>query len=645
MSKGLIQRTAFYDIWREFVSSGDISKVPAHIRPSWERCQKACLDPQKEIVPITLDRNSIQKRIDEQSDLLQIVESHYKNIEGYFDFLPLGIMFSDKDGYILSVGGDEAILKLFEDKGIKVGGYSKEYASGACAPAICLEEKRLVMVNAEEHYLKIFHWASCIATPIFDEEQNFLGSLDFTVTSGDAKRLRYLTPILLNTANSIRFAFSLKKKLEQLELFHSYYRSTFDYSHSILALIDKKGGIIDLNKEAQDVLEINPKEAKHRDVRTLLEGKGKIESLLKGSGGKISFSSRTTELFSTESIPIFDRSGEEIAFLLKLEKEGTHSVIPERSSNVARYTFGNIIGTSPTILDVIEKAKKAAKTGSNVLIEGETGTGKELFAHAIHNESAYREGPFVALNCAAIPRELIESELFGYEKGAYTGALPAGNAGKFELANRGTIFLDEIHNMDLQAQAKMLRVIEDRQLTRIGGKYAVPLDIHIIVATSVNLGEETEKGRFVPALFYRLNVVKLNIPSLRERKKDIPILVNYFVGKMNQKFKRSIKGMGPEALNAVSRYSWPGNVRELKNCIESAFNFCSGEFIGLNDLADIITAEQVKEAAQGQTMDDRMKNLLIESLNRFDNVRQAADSLGIPVSTFYRKIKKFGISH
>jgi transcriptional regulator with PAS, ATPase and Fis domain len=644
MSKGLTQRTEFYDVWRKFVSSGDISRVPIHIRPSWERCQKAHLDPQKGVVPITTDQNSIQKRIDEQPDLLQIVQSHSKNIERCFDFLPLGIIFFDRDGYILSVYGDEDILKLLEDKNIKVGEYSKEYISGTSAPAICLEEKRFAMVNAEEHYLQAFHWASCIAAPIFDGEQNLLGSLDLTVTSRDAKRLRYLTPILLNTANSIQFEFSLKRKLEQLELFHSYYRSTFDYSRSILVLVDKRGGVIDLNKNAQEVLEINPEEIINRDIRSILDDKCKIESLLKGSGGKISFSSRTSELFSTESIPIFDRSGEEIAFLLNLEKERVHSVMPERSSNVARYMFGNIIGASPKILDVIEKAKKAAKTGSNVLIEGETGTGKELFAHAIHNESAYCEGPFVALNCAAIPRELIESELFGYEKGAYTGALPAGNAGKFELANEGTIFLDEIHNMDLPAQTKMLRVIEDRRVTRIGGKYAIPLDIRIIVATSVNLGEEMERGQFVPGLFYRLNVVKLHIPSLRERKEDIPTLVNYFVGEMNQKFKRSIRGVEPEVLNVISQYSWPGNVRELRNCIESAFNFCSGEFVSLNDLANTIAVKQAKETAPGQTMDDITKNLFVESLNRFGNVKQAADSLGIPISTFYRRTRKFGIS-
>jgi PAS domain S-box-containing protein len=645
MPQKLPQKTEFFDVWNRFVSKGDISRVPLHIRPSWERCQKAHLDARKGLAPITTGQNSIQKRIDEQFDLLQIVQSHYKkNIERYFDFLPLGIFFADRDGYILSIMGDDNILKLFEEKALRIGGSVREDIGGTTAPGICHTERRFAIVNAEEHYLQAFHWASCTATPMFDEGQNFLGTLDFTVTSRDAKRLRYLTPVLLNMASSIQFAFSLKRKLEQLELFHCYYHSIFDYSHGTLVLVDKRGGVLNLNRNAQEALGVNPEKIINRDIRSILGNDGKIEALLKGSGGHISFSSGESELFSARSIPIFDQSGEEVAFLLKLEKERAHRVMSERSSNVAWYSFGDIIGASPKILNVIEKAKQTAKTGSNVLIEGETGTGKELFAHAIHNESGYCEGPFVALNCAAIPRELIESELFGYEKGAYTGALPAGNAGKFELANGGTIFLDEIHNMDLRAQTKMLRVIEDRRVTRIGGKYAIPLDIHIIVATSVNLGEEAERGRFVLALFYRLNVVKLHIPSLRERKEDIPTLVDYFVGKMNHEFKRSIRGVKPEALDAICRYSWPGNVRELRNCIESAFNFCSGEFVSLNHLPDIIAAERAKETPPGQTMDDRMKNLLIESLNRFGNVRQAADSLGIPTSTFYRRVRKLGIS-
>ena len=643
MLKELTQRTPFYDVWSKFVSKGDVSCVPLYIRPSWERCREANVDPQKDTNIMRIDQNSIHKRIDGHSDLHQLLQAHYQNVEKYFSFLPLAIFFSDRDGYILSVTGDDRVLEQIRKSQQTeiIGSSIKEEIIGTTAPGICLEEKRFATVHAEEHYIRSIHWASCIATPIFDWEQNLLGCLDFTVPVKDGEKLKHLIPVLLNTANSIQFELSLKKKLEQLDLFHCYYRSTFDYSRSTLILVDRRGQIIDLNRNAQEVFNVNPEYVKNKDIRSILGDQFNGEILFKRSGESKSLRGRSSGSFSTESIPIFDRSGNEVAFLLKLEKEKAPKAIPGGSPYRARYTFERIIGTSLKMLNIIEKAKKAAKGGSIILLEGETGTGKELFAHAIHDESSYSKGPFITLNCAAIPSELIESELFGYEKGAYTGALHDGNTGKFELANGGTIFLDEIHAMDLSAQTKILRVIEDRQVTRIGGKYAIPLNIRIIVASSTNLEKKIERGLFIPALFYRLNVVRLSIPSLRERKEDIPSLVDYFINEMNLKFNRSIRGVEPEVLEMMLQYSWPGNVRELRNCIESAFNFCTGEEIRLNDLEGIMPSKSKKQAIAGRTINEITKDLMMESLSRFGNVKEAANSLGIPKSTFYRKMKKF----
>ena len=591
-----------------------------------------------------IDQRAIRKRIDDQFDLHQILRTHHKNIEKYFSFLPVGIFFADRDGYILSFAGDDKIFRQMEASSQTdiIGSSIKEQVIGTTAPGICLEENRFAAVNAEEHYIQSIHWASCIASPIYDGEKNLLGALDFTVAREDSEKLKQLIPLLFSTANSIQFEISLKRKLDQLELFHSYYHSTFDYSHSILVLVDRRGVVIDLNQKAQEFFKVNYQEITNRDVRTVLGNKRKVEILFKGSGGKISLGSRNSESFSAESIPIFDRSGEEIAFLLKLEKDPVFKAIPERVGHGARYTFSNLIGAGPQIVQVVEKARKAAKTGSTILIEGETGTGKELFAQAIHSESPFKNGPFIALNCGAIPRDLVESELFGYEKGAYTGARQEGNTGKFELADGGTIFLDEIHLMDLPAQNKILRVIEDRRVSRIGAKSDIPLNLRVIVASTENLNEAMAKGRFVPALFFRLNVVKLCLPPLRERKEDIPLLIDYFIDKMNGKFNRSIRGLEPEALKAMAKYPWPGNVRELRNCLESVFNFSSGETIGLNDLVDIFSFETKKESGQGQSIEEITRNLLIGSLKRFGNVKEAADSLGMPLSTFYRKMKEFG---
>ncbi|MBI5585008.1 MAG: sigma 54-interacting transcriptional regulator [Deltaproteobacteria bacterium] len=644
--KPLIRRTDFYEVWNKFVSDNrGLECIPDHIRGSWERCRKARVDPRKGASLMRLEQDALRARSAAQAELFESLQVHYKNIEQYFSFLPLCLFFADPNGTIRFIEGDDQIIHNMEESSqtTLLGSSIKESVLGTTAPGICLEENRFAAVQAEEHYLQAIHWAACIASPITDGANHLLGVLDFTVAAENTEKLKQLVPLLLNTVNSIQFEIALKTRLDQLDLFHSYYHSTFDYSNSILILADAAGAVIDLNQKAQEFLKISAQGLKHRDIRKILGNQKKVDRLFRGAGSKISLAQGETGPCSAESLPLFDRSGREVAYLLKFEKEQQVKPIPAGSPTTTRYTLGHVIGSSPQIVAVVDRARKAAQTGSTILIEGETGTGKELLAQGIHNESPYRHGPFIPLNCAAIPRELIESELFGYEKGAFTGARQEGNTGKFELANGGTIFLDEIHLMDHPAQAKLLRVIEERRLTRIGGKYALPLNIRIIVATSVDLKNETEKGLFMPALFFRINVVRLAVPNLRERKEDLPLLIGAFIDELNRKFNRSITGLEPSALKMISRFSWPGNVRELKNCLESAYNFCTGETIGPTDLADHIPLETKIETASGQTMEDITRDLLITALQRFGTIKKAADSLGIPLSTFYRKLKKMGV--
>jgi len=649
MSKALTQRTEFYSVWRKFITTGAVQGVPEDIKASWKRCREMGIDPIKDITPVEINQELVKKRIGGHLDLHHLLQSHYKYIKKNFDFVPLAILFSDADGSILSLSGHDEILKMLERGAVKTGLSINECAIGTNAPGISLIEGKPTTVIAEKHYSQLFHWASCFAIPISDHKNNIVGSLDFTTINDYRKKLEYMIPYLCSIANSIQFEFFLKKKLQQLEIYDSYFHSTFEYADKILILVSRRGDIIKLNTNAQVSFGINPNEFINRNVRELLEIDSKFNLLLnRPLVVKLSYSDRRrSEVFSGESIPIFDKSGNEIAYLLKLEKENAGITMPRKDSSKTRYDFNNIIGQSKQILDVINKAKKVAKTQSIVLIEGETGTGKELFANAIHNASQYCQGPFVAINCCAIPKELVESELFGYEKGAYTDAKKEGNIGKFQLANGGTLFLDEIHAMDLSAQMKILRIIEDRQVSKVGGEYPIPLNIRIIVASTENLEDQVEKGNFLSSLFFRLNVVRLYIPGLRERKEDIPLLINHFVQELNQKFNRSIQGIEPEALKDLFQYSWPGNIRELKNCIECAFNFCDGEVITLKDLN--LTDNKITTTSKGhvkteQTIEDITKKLLVESLNRYNNVKKAADSLGISVSTFYRKMKKFRLS-
>lgn len=247
-----------------------------------------------------------------------------------------------------------------------------------------------------------------------------------------------------------------------------------------------------------------------------------------------------------------------------------------------RMTVDDIIGESESIIRVKKNALKAAESSSTILITGESGTGKEMFARAIHFHSSRGDRPFITINCAAIPEELLESELFGYEEGAFTGAKKGGKLGMFERANKGTIFLDEIGDMSIHLQAKLLRVLQEKEIQKVGGKSGVKVDVRIISATNKNLPELVKNGMFREDLYYRLNVLPIELPSLKERKGDIPLLVDYMVKVYSKKLDKNISGVSEEVLNMLEEYNWPGNIRELQNVIEFCINMTNGNII--NDI-------------------------------------------------------------
>ncbi|MCY6369690.1 sigma 54-interacting transcriptional regulator [Clostridium ganghwense] len=317
-------------------------------------------------------------------------------------------------------------------------------------------------------------------------------------------------------------------------------------------------------------------------------------------------------------------------------------------NNSAAYSFGNIIGNSEIMDKTKEFAKKAARTTSNVLLIGESGTGKELFAHAIHKDSDRAYGNFVKVNCAAIPAELLESELFGYEKGAFTGANREGKIGKFELADGGTIFLDEIGDMPLAMQVKLLRVIQEKEVERIGADYTKNIDIRIIAATNRCLEKMIKEGKFRKDLYYRLNVLTIKIPSLRERKDDIEILIDFLIGKIGEKLNKYIKGISPEAVECMKNYSWEGNIRQLENVIERAMNIVNyGEKILMEHLPrEIIGTNNVikKIYKLDDVINKAEKEAILNALAACKgNKSKVAKLLQISRTTLYEKMNKHNI--
>ncbi len=309
-----------------------------------------------------------------------------------------------------------------------------------------------------------------------------------------------------------------------------------------------------------------------------------------------------------------------------------------------------IIGTSYVIQEIKEFIKIVAPTNTSVLITGESGTGKELVARAIHKESPRSMNPFVEVNCAAIPEELIESELFGHEKGSFTGAIQK-RRGKFDLANGGTIFLDEIGDMSLKTQAKILRIIEEKKFERVGGSKPVEVDVRIIAATNKNLEEEIRKGNFREDLYYRLNVIPIHIKPLRERKEDIPVLVEYFLSKICSENGRDKKEITKDAIDILCNYNWPGNVRELRNLIERLVILTPGRIIRSSDIIGSlkgVTYRRYESAIDAKTYREARinfeKEFILQKLRENDwNISKTAEAIGLERSYLHKKIKLYNI--
>lgn len=314
--------------------------------------------------------------------------------------------------------------------------------------------------------------------------------------------------------------------------------------------------------------------------------------------------------------------------------------------------FQRIVGFSGQMMRIKRLAEKVAKGDATILLHGESGTGKEVFAQAIHQGSPRCKEPFIKINCAAIPDKLLEAELFGYEEGAFTGAAKGGKPGKFELANGGTIFLDEIGDMPLNMQAKLLRVLQDRCFERVGGTRTLQVDVRIIAATNRNLEELIQRGEFRLDLYYRFSVITMEIPPLRERREDIPLLANHIMEKLSQRYGVEVEGLTPEVHHCFTNHSWPGNVRQLENVLEHAFNLLEeGEkFIGIFHLPERFVKEvgnniDRPSATLEEIMAEAEKKAILQALAATGGNRmEAANLLGIHRSGFYQKLKKYGIT-
>lgn len=447
-----------------------------------------------------------------------------------------------------------------------------------------------------------------------------------------------------------RIAIATRNQKEKAER----YKAIVEHSKNSIVSIDEDGTIIFLNSPAEKLLKKKSKEIINKKLDKIIPNIN-INEILNNKGEEIeSIENIGDKKYIVSKVPIKvkdDILGAVIIFqdAMKIEEmEGMLRREVVQNGHVARYNFEDILGDGKNIKEIIRIGKEYAKVESTILIEGETGTGKEIMAQSIHNISIRKNGPFVALNCAALPESLLESELFGYEPGAFTGANKNGKKGLFELAHRGTLFLDEISEMEPLLQGRLLRVLQERQIMRIGGKKIVPIDVRIIAATNKNLYKLIKEKKFREDLYYRLNVLELYIPPIRNRKEDIKYFLKNFINEFSKKFNKSGIILTNDAIKYLCDYDWPGNVREIKNFTERLVVMSKKEVMNLYDIKYIFNPlDNYKRKNESNNIINinESENVAINNALEYTkgNITNASKILGISRTTLWRKMKKYNI--
>ncbi|WP_180968076.1 sigma-54 interaction domain-containing protein [Cytobacillus massiliigabonensis] len=462
---------------------------------------------------------------------------------------------------------------------------------------------------------------------------------------------------LLSDYSSFRIA--SQRNTEEIFLKSEYQKKIVDLVEEGYLSINKFGDITFLNRLGAEILQTDAEEALGTHLSKVVDFHDELLNVLVTQKGFVNKEIlRTTRKgqihIMISAVPIIDDRKQLVGAVLPFREIRTvRNLAADYVQKKVNYHFDDILFKSDSMTHLIKLAKAGANTDSSILIEGESGTGKELIAQGIHYHSHRRNGPFIVIDCSSIPRDLIESELFGYVDGAFTGARKGGKLGKFELSNDGTVFLDELGEMPLEMQSKLLRVIQNRTITRVGGNKEIPINFRIIAATNRNLMEEVKKGNFRLDLFYRLNVLHLTVPPLRDRPEDIPIMVQMFIEKTSKRINKPSPDISEDAMNLLENYSWHGNVRELENVIERAV-LLSADTIEISHLPQHLIEDSHSNLNKIRTVEvTRLPQMPLEEVEHQViigvlsetnfNKSRAAKKLGISRSTLYDKMRKYNI--
>lgn len=629
-----------------------MSSLNSMIQRSLERSAKYGVDPDQRGAPeaTRLSDKQLKERIERQHEFYTLAREQLDSLYRLLRDTGFCMALADRDGYILYVVGDSDLVEHFKGRRCTPGYRWTERDIGTCAIGLVLEECKPVFLPGDRMYAALAQKFSNAGAPVFSPSgQELLGVISL---SGYSEKMHIHTlGLVRQSAETVTAHLRGIAHTREVEINNQYMKALLECASRGMVTVDQRGGIVEVNHRARSLLKISAKGEGEPLANYLDDSLDIMEHLQAGTGFRAReiLSKRTGAAHFASLDPIRITSGELVGGLITLlEKKELMRMAVEMTGTHAHFTFDSILGDSQKLKSSLHMAHIAAGSASPVLLSGETGTGKELFAQAIHNESGRRNRPFVAINCGAIPQELLESELFGYEEGAFTGAQKGGRPGKFELADTGTLFLDEIGDMPFDMQVKLLRVLQSGEIQRVGGLRTIQIDLRIIAATNKDLKRAIQEYQFRSDLYYRICTLKIDIPSLRERAEDIMPLAEHFIKRhellLNSKQNRLVR----ETVEVLQKYDWPGNIRQLESAVERAVHLSEGgvmlpEHFGLSDTQ----APPVHGSCNAHflgTLEEVEQQALAATLARCQgNICRAALSLGVSRPTIYRKMKKYGL--
>jgi len=640
-------------LWENFVSKGSNAETETHVRKdileSWKRCQTNGVSPLIKHANEAITRWELKELLTE-SELYHVARPIIDSIFNKLIGTGYMITLNNEEGKIIYLNGEKSVINQTKDTNFAVGMDWSENATGTNAIGTCLTTKKPIQVFAGEHFCTGFHSMTCSSAPIFQPHTNkVIGVIDLTGFWENGQ------------PHTLAFAVSIAQLVEQellnlhLErhnyLAQYYYQNKYKRTNDLFLVLNMDLVVINGNKRLMHLLNVSVMEdiSEHSLFRISFEDQ--IDPQKQNSlNPTFSFTDVERNILKVNEIEAVYLKDKRVGYMITFSENkhsgtNTPALIPLPPSH-------RVLGQSNAFIDVLQKCRKGAEVNVPMLLLGETGTGKEVLAKYIHLESTRKDKPFIAINCGTVQKELIASELFGYESGTFTGGIKEGKKGKFEEAQGGTLFLDEIGEMPLELQVHLLRVLQEKEFEKLGSSKTINVDVRIIAATNKDLPAMIKSGLFRQDLFFRLNVITVNIPPLHERMSDIPLLSNQFLESLSLEHeKHTLLFLEAETLDFFRKYRWPGNIRELKNVLEYAVIYSDSPAIKISHLPEYLLKNNDPpfNPEKGLTlsiMENKEKNQ-IKKLLVFTNYNLSAVSreLNIARSTLYRKLKKYGLNN